>query len=470
MVSLCSSFTCLTGLVLVLGSFRAYGFNMNTNNNAVAYWGQDAYGSAAGSHPSLWQQPIDYYCQDDSLDVIPIAFVNVFFSTGGLPELNLANSCSGPAFDGTDLLNCQFLAQNIRNCQNAGKIVTISLGGDTGQNDFDSDDEAQEFAETIWNLFLGGSSDTRPFGDAVLDGVDLDIEGGSTDHYVAFVTQLRSYMDCASKQYYITGAPQCPFPDAYLGSVINAVGFDALYVQFYNNYCGVSNYNSPDDWDFGTWDNWAKTTSPNPDIKIYLGVAASSTAANNGYVDIGTLVPIIQATQSQYSSFGGVMMWDESEAYNNNRFDAAVKSALGGRSSSPPSGSYYQIHPNGDTSKCLDVESANYANGTPVDIYDCNGTGAQNWVISSGTTAVQVAGQNFCLDAGDSPADGTRMKIWECYSGLAAQTWYYTDDDRIALQNQGFCLDLTNGDSHDGTVMQIWKCTDHNTNQVWTLS
>lgn len=32
-------------------------------------------------------------------------------------------------------------------------------------------------------------------------------------------------------RYYVTGAPQCPFPDAYLGSVINAVGFDALYVQ-----------------------------------------------------------------------------------------------------------------------------------------------------------------------------------------------------------------------------------------------
>ena len=29
------------------------------------------------------------------------------------------------------------------------------------------------------------------------------------------------------------------------------------------------------------------------------------------------------------------------------------------------------------------------------------------------------------------------MKIWQCYSGLAAQTWYLTDDNRIALMNQG---------------------------------
>jgi chitinase len=47
---------------------------------------------------------------------------------------------------------------------------------------------------------LGGSSDTRPFGDAVLDGVDLDIEGGSTTGYAAFVKQLRTHMDNAGKK------------------------------------------------------------------------------------------------------------------------------------------------------------------------------------------------------------------------------------------------------------------------------
>ena len=81
------------------------------------------------------------------------------------------------------------------------------------------------------------------------------------------------------------------------------------------------------------------------------------------------------------------------------------------------------------------------------------------------------------------------MKIWTCYSGLAAQTWYYTGDDRIALYNQGTlycagfscfaislrsfigqCLDLTNGSSANGQVMQIWSCTTGDNNQVWTLS
>ncbi|KAJ3537979.1 hypothetical protein NM688_g6586 [Phlebia brevispora] len=466
MAYLSSSLARLSSLVLALGAIKAYAFNMNTNNNVAAYWGQNAYGGGAGSNPALWQQPIDYYCGDDSVDAFPIAFLNVFFSTGGLPAINLANSCGGPNFSGTNLLNCQFLAQNIENCQAKGKLVTISLGGDSRSNNFSSDQQAQQFADTIWNLFLGGSSGTRPFGNAVLDGVDLDIEGGSTAHYVAFVNQLRSHMNGASKQ-------QCPFPDAYLGSVIDQVGFDALYVQFYNNNCAVSNYYSPGDWDFGTWDNWAKTQSPNRNIKIYMGVAASSTAAHQGYVDIGTLTPIIQQTKSQYSSFGGVMMWDISEAYNNNRFDSAVKSVLGGNTSggsspSNPSSGSHQIHPNGNTGKCLDVQGAVFANGTPVQIYDCNGTGAQNWVIQSGSTAVQVAGTNYCLDAGSTPGNGVQMKIWECYSGLAAQTWYYTGDQRIALENQGLCLDLTNGSTNDGNIVQTWACTDGNTNQIWT--
>jgi len=32
--------------------------------------------------------------------------------------------------------------------------------------------------------------------------------------------------------------------------------------------------------------------------------------------------------------------------------------------------------------------------------YDCNGTPAQKWIIQSGSTKVQLAGTNYCLDAG----------------------------------------------------------------------
>ena len=130
-----------------------------------------------------------------------------------------------PVYPGTDLLNASVLAVAIQFCQAKGKIVTISLGGSSGSIGFSDDIQAKAFAQTIWDLFLGGESNTRPFGSAVLDGwhflaeilgkwknwlpfsdvcsVDLDIEGGSQTGYTAFVTALRGFMGKGSKQWVI---------------------------------------------------------------------------------------------------------------------------------------------------------------------------------------------------------------------------------------------------------------------------
>jgi len=62
------------------------------------------------------------------------------------------------------------MAADIKACQARGKAIILSLGGATGAATFSSDSQASSFADTVWNLFLGGSSSTRPFGDAVLDG------------------------------------------------------------------------------------------------------------------------------------------------------------------------------------------------------------------------------------------------------------------------------------------------------------
>jgi hypothetical protein len=54
-------------------------------------WGQNSYGAAHGNDPANWQQNIREYCQDSTIDIIPMAFVTQFFGTGGLPVINLAN-------------------------------------------------------------------------------------------------------------------------------------------------------------------------------------------------------------------------------------------------------------------------------------------------------------------------------------------------------------------------------------------
>jgi len=62
-------------------------------------------------------------------------------------------------------------------------------------------------------------------------------------------------------------------------------------------------------------DTWAKTVSPNKNVKVYIGAPASSTAAGSGFVDVTTLGSIAHQTLANFSSFGGVMLWDASQAF-----------------------------------------------------------------------------------------------------------------------------------------------------------
>ncbi|KAG6849009.1 hypothetical protein H0H93_012055 [Arthromyces matolae] len=328
MFSLVRSHVFVQLAVLATGFLQVQAFDNSRSDNLAIYYGQNSYGATHST--SSGQNSLASYCSDDTVNAIPIAFLSDFFSTGGLPALDVSSTCSvsaNGAFSGTALPNCQSMADDIKTCQANGKIITLSLGGATGSTSFSSDSQAQQFADTIWNLFLGGTSDTRPFGTAVLDGLDLDIESGTSDHYAAFVNRIRSNASGSSKKYYLTAAPQCVYPDAHVGTVLDAVAFDAVYVQ-YNNYCGLQNYDNSNAWNYDTWDNWAKNTAVNKDVKIYIGAPASSTAAGSGYVDAATLGKIAQETRSKYDSFGGIMLWDMSQAYANNRFDQQIKNAI----------------------------------------------------------------------------------------------------------------------------------------------
>ncbi|KAG6846966.1 hypothetical protein H0H93_010853 [Arthromyces matolae] len=212
-------------VVIAIGVGQVQAYDNTLTNNLAVYWGQNQ---------GLGQQALSTYCADANINAIHIAFANKFFATGGLPALDVSNICSisgNGAYPGTELPQCAFLGDQINTCQTSGKIITISLGGGNGAVGFDSVDQAQTFADNIWNNFLGGTSSTRPFGTAVLDGINLDIEGGTADHYADFVTKLRTYTDPAPKKYYMTASPQCAFPDQHIGDALNAVAFDAIYVQ-----------------------------------------------------------------------------------------------------------------------------------------------------------------------------------------------------------------------------------------------
>ncbi|MBN0042680.1 family 16 glycosylhydrolase [Streptomyces actuosus] len=119
----------------------------------------------------------------------------------------------------------------------------------------------------------------------------------------------------------------------------------------------------------------------------------------------------------------------------------------------------------GPGGKCMDVAGANPANGTPVQLYDCNGTAAQQWTAGADGT-LRALGK--CLDVTDrGTADGSTVQLWEC-TGWANQKWTVTAAHDIVDPQADKCLDVTGGSTADGTRLQIWTCTGA-ADQKWTL-
>ncbi|GKU88099.1 hypothetical protein SLEP1_g2403 [Rubroshorea leprosula] len=72
-------------------------------------------------------------------------------------------------------------------------------------------------ATYLRNNFLGGDSSSRPLDPAVLDGIDFDIEGGTSQHSDELARCLSRYSK-KGKKVHLTTAPQSPFPNAWLGN------------------------------------------------------------------------------------------------------------------------------------------------------------------------------------------------------------------------------------------------------------
>jgi glucosylceramidase len=127
----------------------------------------------------------------------------------------------------------------------------------------------------------------------------------------------------------------------------------------------------------------------------------------------------------------------------------------------PPGGGSGQV--TGLAGKCMDVAGANSANGTAVQLYDCNGSGAQQWTRSG--SAFQALGK--CLDVvNGSTTNGAQVQLYDCNSS-SAQQWQYTAGGDIVNTAANKCLDVTGNNSANGTRLQIWDCTGA-ANQKWT--
>jgi hypothetical protein len=154
---------------------------------------------------------------------------------------------------------------------------------------------------------------------------------------------------------------------------------------------------------------------------------------------------------------------------NNTTIDSVGSSAattwVGSGSTTPPptGGATGPIH-SAYTNKCVDLAAASSANGTAVQLYDCNGTTAQNWTVGS-DNSLQALGK--CMDVTSAAtANGSKVQLYDC-NGSNAQKWTRSGSTLVNT-GSGKCLDATGPSSANGTRLQIWTCAG-GTNQQWTL-
>jgi hypothetical protein len=117
-----------------------------------------------------------------------------------------------------------------------------------------------------------------------------------------------------------------------------------------------------------------------------------------------------------------------------------------------------------NSSKCVDDNALSSADGTKIQLWDCNGGANQQWTVEPDGT-LRVYGK--CMDiTGANYSNGTNIELWTCNGG-ANQQWQATNGTLVNPAS-GKCLDDPNFNTANGTQLDLWSCNG-GSNQQWHL-
>lgn len=349
----------------------------------------------------------------------------------------------------------------VRLGQANGVRVLISIGG--WNNGDDSPFETLAANPSTRTAFVNNTiSLINQYG---LDGADIDWEypdaGASAANFTNLMRELGSALHDRGKQLsaaVISNGNTQGVQPAVFGSV------DFLNIMLYDGGSPHANY----DWAITYVNQWKARGLPagkavvglpfysRPTYATYARLVAldpananrDCTIVNGGQACYNGRPTVARKTQWALANAGGLMTWELS----NDRADAtSLISVMYDNASGSPTGEII-----GPAGKCVDVRVGGTANGTPVQIWDCNGTNAQWWQID-GAGAVRALGK--CLDvSGGSTADGAALQLWDC-NGTGAQKWSTAADGTLRNPQSGKCMDATNFGTTNGTRLQTWACS-----------
>jgi chitinase len=354
--------------------------------------------------------------------------------------------------------------------------VSLAIGGWNDGNDsaFESLAANAGTRTTFVNAVMGA---VRQYN---LDGVDMDWEypdpGTSGNNYTALMGQLSTALHNEGKLLTAAVVSEGGTANGVQPAVFGYV--DWLNIMAYDGGSPHANY----DWSINAANFWKNRGLPKaktvlgvpfysrPGYLTYAQLVAQDPAnANRDCTPSGEcyngLPTIRRKTQWAMANAGGIMNWELSQDATgaNSLVSAIYDTVMGGGPTNPPAGRTGRI--TGIGGKCVDIAGASSANGTAVQLYDCNGTGAQTWTIGTDNT-VRALGK--CLDVNAAgTANGSLVQIYDC-NGTGAQQWQGQSNGTLRNPASGRCLDAQNNSSANGTRLQIWDCFA-GANQRWTL-
>ncbi|KAI9349027.1 glycoside hydrolase superfamily [Obelidium mucronatum] len=190
--------------------------------NLIAYWGQNLNKQVA-SFKSSPEVSLADVCKNTKYNIIHIKGILSYYTVKGYPGVDFNNHCSFPlnvfhnwpivSKNGLSLLDCATnVGKDITTCQAMGKKVVLVIDPlDFMNKTATLPNGANAVADNIWNLFLGGTSEFRPFGpNVVVDGIDLHIWSNNPDGVKDLAINLKTKM---GSKYIFAASPRCQYPD-----------------------------------------------------------------------------------------------------------------------------------------------------------------------------------------------------------------------------------------------------------------
>ena len=122
---------------------------------------------------------------------------------------------------------------------------------------------------------------------------------------------------------------------------------------------------------------------------------------------------------------------------------------------------------------CMDAQGAGTGDGTQIQEWTCNGSGAQSFELTDaggGAFYILNTHANKCVDVqARGTANGTKIQLWDC-NQTPAQSFWVTDAGggfvSFVNTNSNKCLDVSGDNPNDGTIVQLYDCNGTNA-QRW---